>query len=109
MCRRSIKITPIDSPRRELQIRFLSVPNGYELMILRRDEVGVFRIFLISLKMITKGGEGEAWQKVIGIIFSSLKQSLVGWSIFTVDVFRPMFKLTGGILSSGQIFTPTIF
>ena len=38
------KLTPIDSPRRELQIRFLNVKNGYELMILRRGEVLFFPI-----------------------------------------------------------------
>ena len=38
----SMKLTPIDSPCQELQIRFLVVQNGYELMILRTDEVCVF-------------------------------------------------------------------
>ena len=42
VCRWSIKIAPIDSPCQGLQIRFLIVQNGYELMILRTDEVCVF-------------------------------------------------------------------
>ena len=33
--------TPIDSSHRELQIRFLSVKNGFELIVLRSDEVDV--------------------------------------------------------------------
>ena len=40
--RRSKIFTPIDSPHRELQIRFLSVKNGFELIVLRSDEVDVF-------------------------------------------------------------------
>ena len=40
--RQSKIFTPIDSPHRELQIRFLSVKNGFELIILRSDEVDVF-------------------------------------------------------------------
>ena len=40
--RRSKIFTPIDSPHRELQIRFLSVKNGFELIVLRSDEVDDF-------------------------------------------------------------------
>ena len=42
--RRSVKITPIDSPRRELQIRYLVVKNGSVLIVLRRVEVGRFSV-----------------------------------------------------------------
>ena len=40
--RRSKIFTPIDSPRRELQIRFLSVKNRSEWIVLRSGEVDVF-------------------------------------------------------------------
>ena len=46
--RRMMKITPIDSSRRELLIRFLSVSNGYELRFLRSSQVDVFFNRLIT-------------------------------------------------------------
>ena len=54
--RRISKLTPIDSPKRELQIRFLSVKNGYELMILRGGEVEVFQILTNFFKSDNKNG-----------------------------------------------------
>ena len=39
---RTMKRPPIDSSGREFQIRFLSVENGFELIVLRSDEVCVF-------------------------------------------------------------------
>ena len=40
--RRMMKVAPIRSSRRELLIRFLSVSNGYESLILWPDEIDVF-------------------------------------------------------------------
>ena len=40
--RRSMIFTQIDSSRPELQIRFLRVKNGFELIVLWSDEVDVF-------------------------------------------------------------------
>ena len=40
--RRTMKIAPIDAPRRELFYSFFRVKNGYELRFLRPYRVGVF-------------------------------------------------------------------
>ena len=57
VCPRAIKISPIDSSRRELPINRLSVNDAYELILLRWEEVDIFfRPFVFFAKSIVCEG-----------------------------------------------------